>query len=187
MSGRLGPGEQADDSPLPEGRTRPVLIGVDGRSGSGKTTLAAALKDRLAAFTDVHVLALEEMYPGWDGLSAVTHDDGPYVDALRRLYLGSPAEIPTWDWHGSRPGPVRTLRPAEAVVCEGVGALCRGARGLLTLGVWVDADDRVRRDRALARDGETYAPHWERWAEQEERYLAAHAPAAAADLQLRLH
>lgn len=166
---------------------RPVLIGVDGRSGSGKTTLAAALVARLSRFAEVRLLALEEMYPGWDGLAAVTHDDGPYVAALRRLALDSPAEVPTWDWHGARPGPLRTVAPADVVVCEGVGALCRGARGLLTLGVWVDADDADRRERALARDGEVYAPHWDRWAAQEEDYLAGHDPAAAADLRVRLH
>lgn len=177
----------AEARPPAEGGTRPVLIGVDGRSGSGKTTLAAALAARISPFAEVRVFALEETYPGWDGLSAVTHDDGPYVAALRRLAVGAAAEIPTWDWHAARPGPRRTLRPAEAVVCEGVGALCRGARGLLTLGVWVDARDGDRRERALARDGETYAPHWERWAGQEERYLAAHDPAPAADLRLRLH
>ena len=43
-----------------------------------------------------------------------------------------------------------------------------------------------RRTRALARDGETFAPHWDRWAAQEEDYLARHAPRAAADLILRL-
>lgn len=186
MSGLQGSGPLSEGDRLAEAGARPVLIGIDGRSGSGKTTLAAALVARLAPCADVRLLALEDMYPGWDGLSAVTHDDGPYVGALRRLAHGSPAEIPTWDWHGSQPGPVRTLGPAEVVVCEGVGALSRGARGLLTLGVWVEADDRARRERALARDSETYAPHWDRWAEQEQRYLAAHAPAAAADLRLRL-
>lgn len=164
----------------------PVLIGVDGRSGSGKTTLAAALAARLAPFAAVRVLALEEMYPGWDGLAAVTADDGPYASALRRLAEGSPAEIPTWDWHAGRPGPTRTVAAGDVVVCEGVGALCRAARNLLTLGVWIDADEDGRRERALARDGEAYAPHWDRWARQEEQYLAAHSPADAADLRLRL-
>lgn len=165
----------------------PVLVGVDGRSGSGKTTLAAALVDRLSPFAEVRLLALEQMYPGWDGLAAVTDDDGPYVAALRRLAAGAPADVPTWDWHEGRPGPRRTVAPADVVVCEGVGALCHGARGLLTLGVWVDADDADRRTLALARDGEVYAPHWNRWAAQEERYLTDHSPAHAAGLRVRLH
>lgn len=28
------------------------------------------------------------------------------------------------------------------------------------------APDEVRRERAMARDGDTFRPHWERWAEQ---------------------
>ena len=166
---------------------RPLLIGVDGRSGSGKTTLTAALAARLRSRHRVTVFPLEQMYPGWDGLAAVTHDDGPYVRALRRLARGQTAEVPSWDWHADRPGPMCPVLPADVILCEGVGALCRGARPLLALGVWVDADDRDRRDRALARDGEVYAPHWQRWADQEEEYLAGHGPAGAADVRLRLH
>lgn len=167
--------------------TRPLLIGVDGRSGSGKTTLAAALAARLRPVHRVTVVPLEQMYPGWDGLSAVTCDDGPYVRALRRLARGETAEVPSWDWHAGRPGQPGEVPSTDVVVCEGVGALCRGARPLLALGVWVDADDEDRRARALARDGEVYAPHWRRWAAQEEEYLAGHSPADAADVRLRLH
>jgi len=31
--------------------------------------------------------------------------------------------------------------------------------------------EKDRRARALARDGDLYAPHWERWAAQEEAYI----------------
>ena len=60
------------------------------------------------------------------------------------------------------------------------------ARPLLDLAVWLELETPARRTRALARDGETFAPHWDRWAAQEEDYLARHAPRAAADLILRL-
>lgn len=164
----------------------PVLIGVDGRSGCGKTTLAAALAERLRRYTPVRTLLLDELYPGWDGLAAVTADDGPYLTALRRLARGQAAEMRTWDWQADGPGHAVTLEPAEAVLVEGVGALCSAARPLLTLGVWLDCADGERRHRALSRDGEDYAPHWERWARQEEQYLRAHRPQDAAHLRLRL-
>ena len=43
----------------------------------------------------------------------------------------------------------------------------------------------VRRARALSRDGETYAPHWERWAAQEDAVYRSSRPRDRADLVLR--
>ena len=44
----------------------------------------------------------------------------------------------------------------------------RAAADLL---VWLEAPDGVRHGRAMARDGDSYRPHWRRWAEQEEAYV----------------
>ena len=166
--------------------TRPALIGLDGRSGSGKTVLAAALAARIAPFARVEVIEIESMYRGWDGLAAAVDDDGPYPGVVRALRERGTATWTTWDWHRAAPGPPRRTAPADVVVCEGVGALSTAARPLLDLAVWLELEPPARRTRALARDGETFAPHWDRWAAQEEDYLARHAPRAAADLILRL-
>lgn len=167
---------------------RPRLVGLDGRSGAGKSTLASALAARLTPGAHVAALPLEEMYPGWDGLAAALAPDGPYARAVHALAAGRPARWRAWDWHRSRPGTERTLDPAgvDLVVCEGVGALCAAARDALDLRVWVEQDPAERRARALARDGAAYRPHWDRWAAQEERYLAAEQPEHAADLRVRL-
>lgn len=166
--------------------SRPVLIGLDGRSGAGKTVLADALAARLAPFARVAVLRIESMYPGWDGLAAAVDEHGPYPAAVRALHAGGAASWRTWDWHRGAPGPRTRLGPADVVVCEGVGALSAAARPLLDLAVWLELDTPARRARALARDGRTYAPHWQRWAAHEEAYLSRHDPHAAADLVLRV-
>lgn len=166
--------------------SRPVLIGLDGRSGAGKTVLADALAARLAPFARVAVLRIESMYPGWDGLVAAVDEHGPYPAAVRALHAGGTAAWRTWDWHRGAPGPRTRLGPADVVVCEGVGALSAAARPLLDLAVWLELDTPARRARALARDGRTYAPHWQRWAAHEEAYLSRHDPHAAADLVLRV-
>lgn len=166
--------------------SRPVLIGLDGRSGAGKTVLADALAARLAPFARVAVLRIESMYPGWDGLAAAVDEHGPYPAAVRALHAGGAAAWRTWDWHRGAPGPRTRLGPADVVVCEGVGALSAAARPLLDLAVWLELDTPARRARALARDGRTYAPHWQRWAAHEEAYLSRHDPHAAADLVLRV-
>ena len=169
------------NSPAPP--AGPVLVGVDGRSGAGKTTLAAALAAHRSPYARVAVLHVESFYAGWDGLEAVLDPAGPYVTALRDLGAGRAARWRAWDWHHARPGAGQRLEPADVVVCEGVGATSAAARPHLTLSVWLELDERMRRERALARDGGAYAPHWERWAAQEERYLAAQDPAGAADVR----
>lgn len=172
--------------PATTARSGPVLIGLDGRSGAGKSTLAAALAERLAPHASVRVLHVEDMYPGWDGLAAAIAPDGPYARAVHALARGRAAAWTSWDWHRSTPGEARVLDPAgvDVVVCEGVGALCCAARDALDLRVWIDRAAEERRVAALARDGAAYAPHWEQWAAQEERYLGAEDPAGAADVRL---
>ena len=68
------------------------------------------------------------------------------------------------------------------VVIEGCGAIRREGLAIQANRVWVDATSDVRRARALERDGDVYAPHWERWALQEQRFLALHNGQGNADL-----
>ena len=68
------------------------------------------------------------------------------------------------------------------MVFEGVGAGHRAARDLLDAVVWIQAPEQLRKERALARDGETYAPHWDRWAAQEGAWAASDPVADAADI-----
>jgi hypothetical protein len=48
--------------------------------------------------------------------------------------------------------------------------------------VWTEAPRAGRYRRGIERDGEAYRPHWERWAVQEDAYLAAEDPHARADV-----
>ena len=45
----------------------PVVL-IDGRSGAGKTTLARMLVERWPIAGRVQLVALDSIYPGWDGL-----------------------------------------------------------------------------------------------------------------------
>ncbi|MCW4384233.1 ATP-binding protein [Salinibacterium sp. SYSU T00001] len=156
------------------GHARPVVL-IDGRSGSGKTTLARALA---AAIDKCQLVRLDDFYPGWDGLAA---GSAMVVDSVLR------ADAPgwrSWDWELDRPGTWHPLDPTLPLVIEGCGALSRASRALATFGVWVELDAVTRRARALARDGDAYAPHWERWAAQEEAFLALEDPRSLADLTI---
>ncbi|HYN67497.1 MAG TPA: hypothetical protein VES93_11465 [Ornithinibacter sp.] len=156
-----------------------VVVAVDGRSGSGKTLLGTAVAQQLGC----PVVHLDEIYPGWDGLEAgVALVTGHVLEPLAR---GERAAYPRWDWMRSRPGRTIPVDAASHLVLEGCGALVPPAAAFATVRVWVDAPTEVRKERALSRDGETYAPHWERWAAQEDAVYAAARPWACADLVLR--
>lgn len=145
----------------------PLIIGIDGRSGTGKTSLAAQLEQELtAAGHSVHVLHLDDFYPGWDGL----FDGVEAWDALSvQLTEGIAGTYTPWDWEAGAPGEVRTVDPAatQVIICEGVGAIA----GACEVRILATVPDEVRYERAMARDGDTFRPHWERWAAQEEALL----------------
>ncbi|MFE4836478.1 aminodeoxychorismate synthase component I [Arthrobacter sp. NPDC056691] len=149
----------------------PVIIAIDGRSGAGKTTLAIELAARLRNHHKVSLFHLEDIYPGWDGLSAGIER---YVTTvLAPLSRGEAATWVSWDWKNHNDGEPRVTLPAEIVIVEGVGAGAAAARPLLDAVIWADSPDGERRSRALARDGETYGPFWDQWAGQEAELLAA--------------
>ncbi len=175
-------------APAPALPGGPVVVALDGRSGAGKTTLARSLVAALAN-GGAHAAAvhLDDLYPGWDGLDAVV----PVVrDLLAALAGGGPVTVPGWDWDAGRPGPPRRLpelgppRP-RVVVLEGAGCGARATSAWTAGLVWVDADPALRRARALERDGDTYAPHWERWSAQEEAYARREGVPERAGVVLR--
>lgn len=153
-------GERAPASPHgePARATRAVpVVTIDGYSGSGKSTLAAALAQLVNGW---QVLHLDDWYPGWDGLEAG-------ADIARRIAAdlrgGRASSYEAWDWENGATG--ATIRvPLAPTIIEGCGAIEVEA----DLVIWIaDPGEDERRSRALARDGQTYAPHWQRWARQD--------------------
>lgn len=157
---------------------------IDGRSGAGKTTIARRLRDSWPGDGVPRLVGMDEFYPGWDGLASAGDTVG--AEILAPLADGRRGAYRRWDWAADAPGERVLVEPTDPLILEGAGALTPRSRPLADLAVWVDAPERNRRSRALARDGETYAPHWERWAAQERAHIASHDPAALADLRLEL-
>ncbi|MFD1859097.1 4-amino-4-deoxy-L-arabinose transferase [Aeromicrobium camelliae] len=158
------------------GRVR--VVAVDGRSGAGKSSFAEQLAERVSAA----VFSLEDVYPGWHGLEATV----PIVrDVLAALAVDEFGRARRWDWERDRPGDEILVPPVPTLIVEGVGAGAMALRPFLSLLVWLEAPEPVRKERALARDGETFAPWWDVWAAQERAHFAREMTAGAADLVIR--
>jgi gluconate kinase len=148
-----------------------AVVLIDGGSGAGKTSLGTRLAPALGA----QLVSLDDLYPGWGGLEA-----GSAAVATELLRDTDPGWR-RWDWDAARVAEWHPLDPALPLVVEGCGALSRAARARATFGVWVELDAVERKRRALDRDGEVYAPHWDEWARQEAAFWAREHPWELAD------
>lgn len=149
------------------------LVLLDGRSGAGKSTLAGLL-----ARPGEPQFALELVYPGWDGLQAAS--EILTRDILTPRAEGRAGHWRRWDWVVGAPAETHEVAPGTALLVEGVGAITRESVRFADVAVWLDAPSALRRRRALDRDGDAYAPFWDRWAAQEEVHIATNDPRSLA-------
>ena len=162
------------EGPARAGKTR--VIAVDGRSGAGKSSLAALLRAELGA----PVVALEDLYGGWDGLERGV--DLLVAEVLAPLRAGKAAHVPRYNWVAREWGTPWVLEPPAVLIAEGVGAGARRAAAYASLVIWLAAPPAVRKKRAFDRDGAAFLPYWDMWAAQEEAMLAREHTPQRADL-----
>lgn len=158
----------------------PATVIIDGRSGSGKSTLADLIVAAWPRPNGVELVRMDSIYPGWDGLerASVAVTDGLLLPrAAHRT-----GHVWEWDWERGRPAVRREVGTHRDLLIEGCGALTARAGSLADVSVWVDGDERMRRQRAFERDGDGFRPYWDRWAMQEAAHIARHAPDRRADL-----
>lgn len=159
--------------------SNPVLL-IDGRSGAGKSSLARALVAQWPLRGRVQLVALDSIYPGWDGLDAG-------VELARDLILtpharGVVGVWQRWDWTIGETAEAHAVDPSLPLIVEGAGVLTPGTARLADVSVWLESPAASRRERALTRDGDTYRPHWDRWARQEQHHVLRDDPMRLATL-----
>lgn len=154
----------------------PALVLIDGRSGAGKTEYATELARTMGAT----LISLDDVYPGWDGLDAGSWHI--WQSLIIPISKGQPGTYRRWDWLRSEPGEWVTPHPGVELVIEGCGTLRSDLAEVVAQKIWIDAPTEIRRERAMARDGVGYGPHWEAWARQEERFIALHGGSESADV-----
>jgi len=164
------------------GKARPrcgatTVVAIDGPSGAGKTVFAAALAESLPG---AYLLHMDDLYPGWDGLNQAVADLHDQV--LAPLARGERAAYRRWDWEHGRYAGWRHLPATNLLLVEGAGAGASPGAELESVLIWLEADRAVRLQRGVERDGESYLPHWQRWAAQELALFAADGTRDRADL-----
>lgn len=151
---------------------------IDGRSGAGKSTLARLVAARWRG--GVQIVALDSLYPGWDGLDAGARAarEGILIPHRR----GDAGTWRRWDWSADRPAEEHAIDPSQALIVEGSGLLTAETAPLADVTAWVDGPEETRRARAFDRDGDGYRPYWERWAAQERRHVQRDDPRMLAQI-----
>ena len=157
-----------------------TVVAIDGRSGAGKTTLALGVAAGLRSYGTTAIVHMDHLYPGWDGLGESSEILATRV--LEAISRASSAAYAQWDWEAGGWDGTVVLEPTDFLVIDGSGSSVGPARAYAAVGVFVDADPMLRMSRGLARDGDTYRPHWQRWAAQEDAIFAADDTRARADL-----
>lgn len=159
----------------------PVVL-IDGRSGAGKTTLARLVAERWPLTGRPQLIAMDSLYPGWDGLDAGV--ERALDDILRPHGRGRIGTWRRWDWVRGQDAESHAVDPALGVILEGCGTITPQTSRIADVRVWVESPDAVRKHRALRRDGDTFRPHWERWAAQEQVHLDRDDPRGLANVQV---
>lgn len=163
--------------------SNPVVL-IDGRAGAGKTTLSRMVAANWPVAGRPQLIALDSLYPGWDGLDAGV--ERALHDILRPHARGLLSTWRRWDWELETEAEAHAVTPALGVILEGSGAVNSATARLADVSVWVDSPDAARKRRALERDGDGFRPHWGRWAVQEDRHLERDDPRALATLRVTI-
>jgi hypothetical protein len=108
--------------------------------------------------------------------------EGPQPGAAAVPGISRDGRWRRWNWVADDPGELASVPRTGSLIVEGCGAISRASRALADHAWWLELDDGERKRRALDRDGDTYAPHWERWAAQEVALAAREHPRRLADL-----
>jgi uridine kinase len=155
------------------------LVSLDGPAGSGKTTAAHAVADAWTG--ESRVLHMDDLFPGWSGLP---HVDEQLEGLLTPLGEGRPGSYRRYDWVAGQFAETVTVAPTSLLVLEGVGSGATRFDPLRTVLVWVEAPYETRMRRGIERDGDAFAPHWDRWAADEQALFARERTRERADVHV---
>lgn len=148
---------------------RTFIVAIDGRSGAGKTTLAGKLEKELREEgIAAAAIEVESFIGGWNGL--IDGVEAVAAQILEPVRSRGRATARMWDWNrGAWAEEVRIppSGPVDVLILTGCGAASAPCRPFVDLAVWVELDEKRRRERVARREGDP-GRWWRMWAEQED-------------------
>ena len=159
-----------------------LLVTIDGPAGAGKSTYAAELATGLTELGyPTAVIAMDDLYNGWDGLLDPELADNLRSWLVHPLQTGQAIRHPVFDWTQGRYGASRELPNVSALIVEGVGAGHPALGDQAEIRLYLEATQSLRSERLQHRPGPPVDEWWPQWQEQESEYFNQHDPATQAD------
>lgn len=158
------------------------VVTIDGPAGCGKTTLAAKLASELEQASVIH---LDELYEGWDKSLDPVLFERIQAWILKPLESGLPPRHLRYNWENMAFSSWSEVAYAPVVILEGVGSGHTSLRQQVSQAIWIEADEELRLERVVKRDGESVRAEMLIWQEREKAYFDLHAVKSSADLQFR--
>jgi uridine kinase len=160
---------------LQESGKLPIVL-IDGRAASGKSQFA---KDLAEAFFQVdrqaaRTIHMDDLYPGWNGLA----EGSVYLltNILLPLANSRSANWQVWNWRKNHRGAEepgngrREFSGGTLLIVEGCGSISRLSFEHSDFQVWIDADDKERKERFSLRDQGKFDEFFGIWSAQEDEY-----------------
>ena len=148
---------------------RTFIVAIDGRSGAGKTTLAGKLEKELREEgIAVAAIEVESFIGGWNGL--IDGVEAVAAQILEPVRSRGRATARMWDWNRcawAEEVRIPPSGPVDVLILTGCGAASAPCRPFVDLAVWVELDEKRRRERVARREGDP-GRWWRMWAEQED-------------------
>lgn len=160
------------------GNLTPIVL-IDGRSNSGKSTFAKSLQEELFKQGESlpRIIHMDDLYPGWEGLARGS--DYLHRFILEPLTKKITASWQKWDWKENQRVSWLEFSGGTPLIIEGCGALSERASAVAILRIWLEADEKIRQSRWLAREGNL--EKFDMWAAQELDFYAREKSASLAD------
>jgi uridine kinase len=165
------------------GRLMPVVL-IDGRAASGKSTFAENLQNQLFKQGESmpRLIHMDDLYEGWGGLAAGSE----YLarNILSPLAKGETASWQEYDWVKEKRINWREFSGGTPLIIEGCGAVSRRSKEFADLTIWIQAEESVRRNRWIEREGNDN--FFDKWAASELEYYAKEKSSGLCELVVNL-
>ncbi len=169
------------------------IIAIDGTAGSGKTTLANKIKNH---FEQTEICHLDQFYKTFNErndrighFNVWNYDYERLIKQVIEPWINKKSsKYSTYNYFVDDIDGFNILKPSKYLIIEGVTSLHPILRPYINYSIWLDADENVRLERGIQRDGERFRDLWiNEWLPSETVYIKRFKPNKHADLKFYIN